>query len=374
MDRQGTYPGYGAPPPPAAAASASAAAPVPTMATALSTPTGMMLQNQFSSPEHEEALTAAIFAPSVNVIVSMAVELRDKCPGEFKRLLKALNLLAGSDDEKMRAAHRKAKRSPFFISTTHPFPDNDSDQHCVKDSSDDTQQSPSFSFSSSSSSSSPPHHQQKQGGPPPRKRSRGNAGENCGIKGKKSSSAKKFNLPKLFSESEYYKCSFCNEKKTENSFRNHVHNNEKFRINWYCPICEKEYAVTYRGAHLKEKHGVSKDPKMSDTTHRQQKQQQQQQQQKQQQQKSSSSSSSSSSTSPSIPPGLLGLGMGIIVPAINAVGAMAVADAVVSGATPMIPVVVPDIPPLPETAATTTVAEAAKQNNRKNARLLGDKN
>lgn len=201
---------------------------------------------------------------NVNTIISMAISLRDRNPLEYKRLLKMLNSLSQDNKAKTR---KKQKRPPFFISTSHPFPESDKDKYCVKESSDDGSEGPftldgSNNYNNSNNSNSG-NAINSNGCEPPTLKKAKLSDSKCG-NGKKSSSAKKFNLPKIFSECEYYKCSFCNEKKTENSFRNHIHNNEKFRINWYCPICEKEYAVTYRGAHLKEKHGVSKDPKASE--------------------------------------------------------------------------------------------------------------
>ena len=194
---------------------------------------------------------------SVNTIVSLAVALRDRDPLEFKRLMKMLNSLSDENKPKPR---KKQKKPPFFISTNYPFPESDKDKYSVKESSDDGgNEMTSFTLDGASANGNNNSCGSCDGKPLLKKAKIGEARA-----GKKSSSAKKFNLPKIFSESEYYKCSFCNEKKTENSFRNHIHNNEKFRINWYCPICEKEYAVTYRGAHLKEKHGVSKDPKASE--------------------------------------------------------------------------------------------------------------
>lgn len=58
---------------------------------------------------------------------------------------------------------------------------------------------------------------------------------------------------------EYYECTFCNEKRSSNTFASEGHHHDaEYKIRWFCPMCSKSTAVTYRTAHLRTRHGIEK--------------------------------------------------------------------------------------------------------------------
>lgn len=58
---------------------------------------------------------------------------------------------------------------------------------------------------------------------------------------------------------EYYECTFCNEKRSSNTFASEGHHHDaEYKIRWFCPMCSKSTAVTYRTAHLRSRHGIEK--------------------------------------------------------------------------------------------------------------------
>jgi len=55
---------------------------------------------------------------------------------------------------------------------------------------------------------------------------------------------------------EFYECMQCKEKHSSNSFGlDHVHKGcSKSSIRWYCPLCDKFFAVTHRSNHIRTQH------------------------------------------------------------------------------------------------------------------------
>jgi len=66
----------------------------------------------------------------------------------------------------------------------------------------------------------------------------------------------KYTLPKEVAEKEFYQCMLCKERRATNSFGSaHTHaESAKSCIRWYCPLCDKFFAVTHRGYHVKSRH------------------------------------------------------------------------------------------------------------------------
>jgi len=81
-------------------------------------------------------------------------------------------------------------------------------------------------------------------------------GEEDSHEGQKHMAYIKYSLPGTAREQEYYQCMICKEKRHENSFySNHVHClGEKPKVRWFCPLCQKLFAVTHRSGHIKNCH------------------------------------------------------------------------------------------------------------------------
>jgi len=68
---------------------------------------------------------------------------------------------------------------------------------------------------------------------------------------------RKYELPDGWSSKEYYQCESCGERRLVNSFHNDhqvKHPGEKFNVRWYCPLCDRHYAVTHRSCHIDTVH------------------------------------------------------------------------------------------------------------------------
>ena len=65
---------------------------------------------------------------------------------------------------------------------------------------------------------------------------------------------------------EHYFCKECKTERKSNTFASeghYHHEGVKPKIRWFCPVCQKDWAVTYRTTHLAHDHGIIKLGKVS---------------------------------------------------------------------------------------------------------------